>query len=93
MKKLSIACLGAASLALAACGGQGDDSLAENVQENMEMQAENLDALAANAGNEAEADALANQADQLREEGEQAEENIDDSDVNASADEEPVQGM
>ena len=93
MNKLSIACLGAASLALAACGGQGDDTLGENVQENMEAQAENLDALATNAANEAEAEALENQADALREAGENAEENIDDSDVNAAAADQPVQGM
>ena len=35
MKKLSFALVGAAALALAACGGQGDDALGENVQENM----------------------------------------------------------
>ena len=92
MKKLSFAIVGAASLALAGCGGQGDDSLGENVQENLEAQAENLDALADNTANEAEAEALGNQADQLEEQGENAEENIDDSDVNASADQ-PVQGM
>ena len=92
MNKLSFAIVGAASLALAGCGGQGDDSLGENVQENYEAQAENLDAMADNAATEAEAEALGNQADQLEEQGEQAEERIDDADVNASADQ-PVQGM
>ena len=83
MKKFAFALVGAASLALAGCGGKGDDALGENVQENMEKQADNLDALAANAG-DAEAEALGNQADQLRNEGAQAEENIDDADVDAS---------
>lgn len=82
MRKISFALVGAASLALAACGGRGDDSLGENVQENYENAAENLDAAAANAAG-AEANALANQADALREEGENAEEAIDESDVNA----------
>ena len=36
--------LGAAALALAACGGRGDDAAGENVQENLEAQAENLEA-------------------------------------------------
>ncbi len=36
MKKFAFAIAGAASIALAGCGGSGDDSLAENVQENME---------------------------------------------------------
>jgi len=92
MNKFAFALVGAASIALAGCGGQGDDTLGENVQENMEAEAENLDALAANAGTDAEAEALGNQADQLREEGENREEAIDDADVNAAADQ-PVNGM
>jgi len=84
MNRIAFALVGAAALALAGCGGQRDDALGENVQENMEANAENLDALAANAANQAEAEALGNQADQLREEGENREEAIDDADVNAA---------
>ena len=83
MKKLSFAVVGAAALALAACGGQGDDAAGENVQENYEAQAENLEAAADNATG-AEAAALENQAEALEEQGEQAEEAIDEADVNAS---------
>jgi hypothetical protein len=83
MKKISFALVGAASLALAACGGQGDDALGENVQENMENAADSLEADAANASG-AEAANLENQADALREAGENAEEAIDDADVNAN---------
>jgi len=85
MKKLSFAVVGAAALALAACGGKGDDSLAENVQENYENAAENLEAAADNTSNAAEAAALENQADALKEEGEAKEDAIDKSDVNAAA--------
>ena len=84
MKKVSFALVGAAALALAACGGQGDDALAENVQENYENAAENLDAMAANTGNAAEAEALGNQADALEAEGARKEEAIDEADVNAA---------
>ncbi|HEU5286261.1 MAG TPA: hypothetical protein VFU20_07110 [Sphingomicrobium sp.] len=84
MNKTAFALVGAASIALAGCGGQGDDTLGENVQENLENQAENLDALAGNAATDAEAEALGNQADQLREEGEEREDAIDDADVNAA---------
>ena len=84
MKKIAFALVGAASLALAACGGQGDDSLAENVQENYENMAENVDAAADNTANASEADALENQADALREEGADKEDAIDDADVNAA---------
>ena len=83
MKKLSFALVGAATLALAACGGQGDDAAGENAQENLEAQAENLDAAADNATG-AEAAALENQADALEEQGERTEEAIDEADVNAS---------
>lgn len=83
MKKIAFALVGAASLGLAACGGQGDDSLGENVQENYENAAENLDAAAANTTG-AEAASLENQADALRDAGNNAEEAIDESDVNAS---------
>ena len=83
MKKLSFALVGAAALALAACGGQGDDAAGENIQENLETQAENLEAAADNATG-AEAAALENQADALEEQGQQAEEAVDEADVNAS---------
>ena len=93
MNKFAFALVGAASIALAGCGGQGDDTLGENVQENMENAADSLDALAANAGTDAEAEALGNQADQLRNEGDQAEEAIDDADVNAAEVDQAVNGM
>ena len=63
---------------------KGDDALAENVQENYENAAENLDAMAANTGNAAEAEALGNQADALEAEGARKEEAIDEADVNAA---------
>ena len=84
MNKLSFAMVGAAALALAACGGRGDDAAAENAQENLEAQAETHVACAENTGNAAEAAALENQADALEEAGEQKEEAIDEADVNAA---------
>lgn len=83
MRKISFALVGAAALALAACGGRGDDTLAENVQENMENAADALDEQADTTANGAEAANLENQADALRDAGENAEEAIDDADVNA----------
>ena len=83
MNKTSFALVGAAALALSACGGKGDDSLGENVQENYENAAENLDAMAANTANAAEAEALGNQADALKAEGDRKEDAIDKADVNA----------
>ncbi len=84
MKKLSFAIVGAAALALAACGGKGDDALGDNVNDNYQAAADNLDAMADNTANGAESDALGNQADSLRKEGDRKEEAIDDADVNAA---------
>ena len=83
MKKLPFAIVGAAALALAACGGQGDDALGDNVEDNYDAAADNLEAMADNASTEAEADALENQADALEAEGDAKEEAIDEADVKA----------
>lgn len=85
MKKLSFAIVGAAALALSACGGKGDDALGDNVADNYEAAADNLDAMADNAATPGEAAALENQADALNAEGDRKEDAIDDADVNASA--------
>ena len=83
MKKISFALVGAASLALAACGGSGDDSLGDNVNDNYEAAADNLEAAADNTGNAAVSATLENQAEALEAEGDRKEEAIDEADVNA----------
>ena len=83
MNKASFALVGAAALALAACGGKGDDALGDNVADNYDAAADNLDAMADNTANDSESDALENQADALRDTGEAKEEAIDEADVNA----------
>ena len=85
MNKMSFAIVGAAALALAACGGKGDDTLGEQVQENYENAADNLDAMADNTANPAEAATLENQSDALKAEGNRKEDAIDDADVNAQS--------
>ena len=84
MKKLSFAIVGAAALALAACGGKGDDALGDNVADNYEAAADNLEMMADNTANEAASDVLENQADALEAEGARKEEAIDDADANAA---------
>ena len=75
----------AAFVALAACGGKGDDSLGANVEQAYDNQAEALDSAADNTSNEAVSDALENKADALRKEGDRKSDAIDDADVNAAA--------
>jgi len=84
MKKLSFAIVGAAALALSACGGKGDDALGDNVADNYEAAADNLEMMADNTANGAEAAVLENQADALEAEGARKEEAIDDADANAA---------
>jgi hypothetical protein len=93
MKKLGFAFLGAASLALVACGSNESDTLNETAADN---QAE-LNALAANAAADANAEmeALGNQQQQLEAEANAAAET---NEVNANATspsevEDDVQGM
>ncbi|OHT21897.1 hypothetical protein [Edaphosphingomonas haloaromaticamans] len=75
----------AAFAALAACGGKGDDSLAANVEQAYDNQADQLDAIADNTTNDAQADAIEDQADTLRREGDNRADAIDAADVNAAA--------
>ena len=84
MRIKMMAGVAAACLALAACGGKGDDKLGEQAQENAENKADQLEAAADNATG-AQADALEAQADSVEAAGEAKEEAIDDADVNADA--------
>lgn len=86
MKFISKAIAMSAFAALAACGGAGDDTMADNVEQAYDNQADALDAMADNAADDSMMeDSLENQADALREEGAAKEEAIDDADVNADA--------
>lgn len=69
-----------AALALAACGGNGDDRAAENVEDAAENQADLLEEMAENATNEAAEEALENRADAVEDTGEEKADAIDDSD-------------
>ncbi len=76
--------IGAGFLALAACGGKGDDKAAEEVEQAFENTAQQLDNAAANASGAAE-ERLEDEAEVLRETGEAAAEAIDDVDLNTQA--------
>ncbi len=84
MKKVSFALVGAAALALAACGGQGDDALGDNVEAQYDAAADNLDAAAANATDPVNAAMLNAEAEGKRAEGEALSDSIDRADVNAA---------
>lgn len=85
MRRIVMPALAAGLLSLAACGGQGDDSLGDNAADAAEAQADVLEDMADNAVNSSEAESLEAQADALEESGERREEAIDEADVNAAA--------
>lgn len=85
MRRIVMPALAAGLLSLAACGGQGDDSLGDNAADAAEAQADVLEEMADNAVNSSEAESLEAQADALEDAGEQREEAIDEADVNAAA--------
>ena len=80
MRHFTTALAGAAMLTLAACGGQGDDSLGDHVEDAAENQSEALEAQADNATG-AQEDALEANAEAVEETGEAQSEAIDDADV------------
>ena len=71
-------------LALAACGGKGDDKAAEDVEQAFENKAEALDRAAANASGATE-ERLEDEAEVYRRTGEAAAEAIDEVDLNTQA--------
>lgn len=73
--------LGAGLIALAGCGGQGDDALAEKVEAEAEAKADVLDAAAENATTDAGEERLEDEAEIVRETGEAKADAIDDVDL------------
>lgn len=80
--KTLLAATSAALLLLTACGGNGDDALADRAEEAAENRADMLDAMADNSTG-GQAEALEERADQVEDMGEMQAEAIDDSDVDA----------
>ena len=91
MKKLTIAVVGAATLALAACQNN-QDQVDENAV-NLDAGSDDLNALAGEAANDAEAEALGNQAAQLNAEADAAANEADNTTTNASDADVAVNGM
>lgn len=81
MKIIVKTILASGLLALAACGGQGDDTVGDNAADAAEAQADNLEAMAENATSDAQADALEQKAEAVEEAGAAKEEAIDDADI------------
>lgn len=95
MSRLGLALVGALAISLAACGRDEDDTLGETGGENVRM--DELNALADNAAQEAETEALGTQQQQLQAEpvisagpAENAAEGVT---VEPSETEDDVQGM
>ena len=82
--KASTLAAAALLVSLSACGGKGDDALADNAAKAAEAKADQLDTMADSATG-SEEESLEAQAEVTREVGKAREEAIDDADVNAAA--------
>ena len=91
MKKFAFALVGAATLALAACS-DNQDQVDENALANAGA-ADNLDALAGDAANVAEAEALGNQAAELNAAAEELANASDGLEANTAEADAAVNGM
>ena len=91
MKKSAFVLVGAISIALAACTNN-QDQVDENAQLNADA-TENLDALAGDAANAAEAEALGNQAAELNAAAEELNSASDGLETNAAEADAAVNGM
>ena len=80
MKRILTVAFAAATLSLAACGGDGDDALGDKAEQVAENKADALDEAADNASG-AQEDALEAQAEATRDAGDAKEEAIDNTDV------------
>lgn len=95
MKTLSFALVAAATLALAACGGRDEDAV-ENFDASTGAEAEQLNTLADDAANRAEAEALGVQQEQLEAEAPAAEAEPESGEADVEPTEDPdenVSGM
>ena len=90
MKKFAFALVGTATLALAACNNN-QDQVDENALANTET--ENLDALAGDAANDAEAEALGNQAAELNAAADELANASDNLEANTAEADAAVNGM
>jgi outer membrane murein-binding lipoprotein Lpp len=82
MRKFMLTAATVGCLTLAACGGDGDDKLGDQVSEAADSKAAGMEAAADNMTGAAE-DAMEANADAVRAGGEAKEEAIDDADVDA----------
>jgi protein involved in sex pheromone biosynthesis len=80
MKNFTRLAIAASCLTLGACWTSGDDTAAQNVEQQHENKADQLDEAAENASGDRE-EQLERAADATRETGEAAAEAIDDNDV------------
>ena len=79
MKKIAFVLAAAGLMSVAACNRTPTEAAADNVSDNMEVQADNLEALSENAGSANEAMALENASENVENQADAVETNIENT--------------
>lgn len=79
MKKTAVLLAAAGLVSLAACHRTPTEAAADNVSDNLEMQADNLQDMAANTSNPAEAAALTNASENAEDQADAVENHVENT--------------
>ena len=79
MKKTALLLAAAGLFSLGACNRTPTEAAADNVSDNLEMQADNLQDMAANTSNPAEAAALTNASENAEDQADAVENNVENT--------------
>ena len=79
MKKITVLFAAAGLMSVAACNRTPTEAAADNVSDNMEMQADNLQAMSDNASNPADAAALDNASENMENQADAVENNVENT--------------
>lgn len=79
MKKIAFVLAAASLMSVAACSRSPQEAAADNVSDNMEIQADNLEAMADNAATESQEAALMNASENMEDQADAVENSVENT--------------
>lgn len=79
MKKIALVLAAAGLVSVAACNRTPTEQAADNLSDNLEVQADNLEALSENASTDAQEDALENASENVENQADAVETNVENT--------------